>query len=135
MMTTGVESEIAETIERYYELVSTDIEAAARCYSEPVLAGTSSGFAVFNQHRDIAAGLKAGLVNADRLGYVKTRPEISFVHLLSKNAALASVLAVRVGSDGQEIERAGFTYVLHNESGKWRIKCLIATDADRLVGR
>lgn len=134
-MTASTEAEITETIKNYYELIGSDVEAAANCYSEPAFVCQSLLFKVFALRSEIAAALEAGLANARQLGYAGTHPHIFAVRMLNDGTALASVLAVRRNSSGEEIERAGYTYVFQAGDGRWLIRCIIPTDVDKLEGK
>ncbi len=50
------------------------------------------------------------------------------VRPLGPGVALASVLVVRYRSDGQELERGGFTYVLRKAGDQWKIAVLVGHD-------
>jgi hypothetical protein len=49
---------------------------------------------------------------------------------LSATATLVTGVAVRYKLDGQELERAGVTYVLHKADTGWKIAVLIAHDLE-----
>ena len=44
--------------------------------------------------------------------------------------ALYSTLAIRMRADGTELQRSGFTYLLHKSNAEWKIHEIIATDLD-----
>jgi hypothetical protein len=53
--------------------------------------------------------------------------------MLNSTTALFSTVAIRLKSDGTELQRAGFTYLLHKGGAGWKINELIATDPDKLI--
>ena len=55
------------------------------------------------------------------------------VKRLSVTTALASGIAVRYKTDGQELERVGVTYLLQKADDGWKIAALIAHDADSVL--
>ena len=55
------------------------------------------------------------------------------VKLLTSTTALYSTVAIRMTADGTELQRSGFTYLLHKSNAGWRIHELIATDLDKLI--
>jgi len=61
------------------------------------------------------------------------RSELSVGHVksLSASATLVTGVAIRYKRNGQELERAGVTYVLHKAETGWKIAVLILHDADQ----
>jgi hypothetical protein len=53
--------------------------------------------------------------------------------MLSETAAIFSTVAIRYKTDGSELPRGGFTYLLHKGPSGWKIHELVATDIDKLV--
>jgi hypothetical protein len=54
--------------------------------------------------------------------------------MLNPTTALYATVAVRMKTDGTELQRAGFTYLLHKGTDGWKINELVATDLDKLIG-
>jgi hypothetical protein len=55
------------------------------------------------------------------------------VKLLNSTTAFCSAVTIRVKADGTEIQRSGFTYLLHKTDAGWKIYELIGTDLDKLI--
>jgi hypothetical protein len=55
------------------------------------------------------------------------------VKLLNSTTALYSTVVIRMKTDGTEMQRLGFTYLLHKSNAGWRIHEIIATDLDKLI--
>jgi hypothetical protein len=66
-------------------------------------------------------------------GYSNTRMEAPRVRRLNQSTVLYGTIAVRMKTDGTELERAAFTYLLHKGDGGWKIHELVATDVDSLI--
>ena len=61
-------------------------------------------------------------------GYGRSELSLQYVKALSATGALASGVAVRYKTDGQELERVGVTYLLHNAGTGWKIAVLVLHD-------
>ncbi len=53
--------------------------------------------------------------------------------MLNATTALYGTVATRMKSDGTELQRAGFTYLLQKGDVGWKIHEVIATDLDKLI--
>ena len=62
-------------------------------------------------------------------GYGRSELDQRKVKLLSAKSALASGIAVRYKSDGQELERVGITYILHKTDDSWKFAVMVLHDA------
>jgi hypothetical protein len=82
---------------------------------------------------DIEAFLAKGRAALLARGYLNTRMDASRVKRLNHSTALYGTIAVRMKTDGTELERAAFTYLLHKGDTGWKIHELVATDVDSLV--
>jgi hypothetical protein len=66
-------------------------------------------------------------------GYVRSELSLRCVKSLSATTTLVTGVAVRYKADGQELERVGVTYVLHQADGRWKIAVLIVHDIDEVA--
>jgi hypothetical protein len=55
--------------------------------------------------------------------------------LLSATSALAMGVAIRLQTDGQELERVGVTYLLHKAESGWKFAVVVLHDADEVARR
>ena len=55
------------------------------------------------------------------------------VKFLNSTTALFSTIPIRMKTDGTEMQRSGFTYLLLKGDAGWRIHEIIATDVDKLI--
>ena len=61
-------------------------------------------------------------------GFGRSELSVRRVESLSPSANLVTGVAIRYTVDGQELERVGVTYVLHNADSRWKIAVLIVHD-------
>jgi hypothetical protein len=54
---------------------------------------------------------------------------VGYAKSLSASATLVTGIAIRYQRNGQELERAGVTYVLHKAETGWKIAVIILHDA------
>ena len=55
------------------------------------------------------------------------------VKRLSVTTTLAGGIAVRYKADGQELDRAGVTYLLHKADSGWKIAVTVVHDTDNVL--
>jgi len=82
---------------------------------------------------DVEGFLAKLLESLKPLGYSRTKLDAPRVKILNATTALYSTVAIRMKTDGVELQRAGFTYLLHKGGGGWKIHEVIATDGDKLI--
>jgi hypothetical protein len=61
-------------------------------------------------------------------GYGRSELSRPQVHLLSATASLATGVALRYKTDGQELERVGVTYLLYKAESGWKIAVVVLHD-------
>ena len=61
-------------------------------------------------------------------GFGRSELELGYVKSLSSSAALIGGVAVRYKTDGQQMERVGITYVLHETARGWKFATVILHD-------
>jgi len=71
--------------------------------------------------------------NLRRRQYGQSDLKLQQLKLLSANAALAVGVAIRLKTDGEELERAGVTYLLHKTESGWKFAALVLHDADEVA--
>jgi hypothetical protein len=135
LMPRGAEDEdaIHKVVSDYYEAFVKDPVAAADYYGEPSLVVLPQEVKALPRRADIVSFLANGRDALLARGYLNTKMQASRVKKLNQTTALYGTVAVRMKTDGSELERAAFTYLLHKGSTGWKIHELVATDADSLV--
>jgi ketosteroid isomerase-like protein len=124
---------IHQVVRGYYDAFARDPAAAAAFYGEPTLIVLSNEVLALATHSDIEAFLAKQLGSLKPLGYSSTKLGAPRVKMLNSATALYSTLAIRMKKDGTELQRAGFTYLLHKGGDGWKINEVIATDLDKLI--
>jgi hypothetical protein len=127
------EDAIRQAVSGYYRAFVTDPIVAASYYGEPTLVVLPDEVISLPRRADIEAFLTKGRAALLARGYLNTEMQASRVKRLNESTALYGTVAVRMKTDGTELERAAFTYLLHKGDGSWKIHELIATDVDSLI--
>ena len=127
------EQAIHEIVSGYYDTFVSDPIAAATYYGEPTLVVLPNEVASLNTRKDVEAFLAKGRDDLKARGYVNTRMYASRIKRLNHTTALYGTIAIRMKADGTELERAGFTYLLHKGNAGWRNHELVATDVDSMI--
>ena len=120
---------VIRVLDDYYAAFSTlDVQAVLPFFHEPsMLIGPQGVFAA--PRRDVLAAAFAPAIEGLRTrGFGRSELIIRNVELLSATATLVTGVALRYKIDGQELERAGVTYVLHKSDTHWKIAVLMVHD-------
>jgi hypothetical protein len=127
------EGAVHEVVSQYYEAFVRDPKVAASYYGEPALIVLRDEVRSLSARADVEAFLKTARDTLMARGYLTTKMDASRMKRLSNSTALYATVAIRLKTDGTELERAAFTYLLHRDNNGWKIHALVATDADSLV--
>lgn len=118
-----------QTLTGYYKAFSTlDIQAVWPYFHQPsLLIGPQGVFAVptFATLATVFTPTMEGL-RAREFG--RSELSVGYVKPLSATATLVTGIAIRYKRDGQELDRAGVTYVLHKAETGWRIAVIVLHD-------
>jgi hypothetical protein len=124
---------IQKAVSGYYDAVSRDPAEAASFYGEPTMMVLPNEVFTLSKRSDVEGFLVKLLGGLKPLGYSYSKLGDPRIKMLGATTAIYSTIAVRYKADGTELQRAGFTYVLHKGDTGWKIHELIATDQDKLV--
>ena len=127
------ERAIHGVVSEYYEAFVSDPAVAATHYGEPALIVLADKVFSLQTRGDVEEFLAKGRSSLKALGYSHTRMIESRIKRLNETTALYGTVAVRMKTDGTELERAAFTYLLHKGNRGWKIHELVATDVDKLI--
>ena len=117
----------------YYHAVSRDPASAAAHYGKPAMVVLPSKILDLGSPAEVEEFFEKLLEELRPLGYAESKPEDPRIKMLSATTAIYSAVSVRQKADGSELQRAGFTYLLHKGDTGWKIHALITTDVDKLV--
>src|SRR5262249_38058930 len=109
------------------------LSAMLSYYHEPVTFITTQGVVSRSSHADVIPILTQFF---ERLKVTAaTRSEWADAHVkrLSDVLAIASIIVVRYNAEGHEVERVGWTYLLHRTGGRWKIAVLAAHPANNIL--
>ena len=123
--------DVTEFLSGYYVTFSTlDLESIAPFFHEPCLFISPQGVMATPTHNEvkevfeaIAEGLRAKGYGRSELANLEVKP-------MSDTTTLASGVAVRYKTDGNELERVGVTYIVQKSDGDWRIAVTVIHDID-----
>ena len=129
-ITSDDERAIHKVVSGYYETFVRDPVLAATYYGEPTLVVLPDQVVSLTTPKDVEAFLVKGRDDLKARGYVNTKMYASRIRRLNNTTALYGTIAIRLKTDGTELERAGFTYLLHKGNAGWKIHEIIAADVD-----
>jgi ketosteroid isomerase-like protein len=126
---------IQKVLSAYYDAVSRSAAEAATFYGEPTLLVLPTQVTVLSKRADVEEFLAKIFAGLKPLGYSHSKILDPRIKMLNATTALYSTSAIRFKTDGTEMQRAGFTYLLRKDNSGWKIHGLIATDLDKLDDR
>jgi SnoaL-like domain len=120
---------VTQVLHDYYRSFSTlQLEAIYPYFHTPVLIVGPAGVFAVASSEDLATVFGPTLEGLRSRGYGRSEFEATRIQQLSLTAAIASGVAVRYKADGEEMERAGLTYLLHKSDGRWRFAMMTLHD-------
>ena len=118
-------------LSRYYD--TRDSAAASAFFGEPTLVVLPNQVVALSTRAEVEAFFDKLVASRKDSGYSHSKLGDHHVKLLNSTTALYSTIAIRMKTDGTEMQRSGFTYLLHKGNAGWRIYKIIATDVDKLI--
>jgi ketosteroid isomerase-like protein len=123
---------ITQVLTNYYRAFSTlDVQTFLPFFHQPCLVIGPQGVLAAPTPAVLATAFVPALESLRAKGYGRSELNLEKLEPLSATAALATGVAVRYKADGQELDRAGVTYLLHKAETGWRIAVLVIHDAPR----
>jgi ketosteroid isomerase-like protein len=120
------------TLADYYDAFSTlDVQAVLPYFHEPSLLVSPQGVFAAPTFAVLATVVTPAMEGLRSREYGRSELSVGNVNSLGASATLITGVAIRYKRDGQELERAGVTYVLHKAHTGWKIAVLILHDADQ----
>ena len=123
MTFTNDEAAVSRVLADYYRAFSTlEVQAILPYFHEPSLLIGPQGVFAAPTRASVATALTPAMDGLRANEYGR-----------SATTTLVIGVALRYKLDGQELERAGVTYVLHKADAGWKIAVLIIHDPDELA--
>jgi len=120
---------LKQVIADYYRDFSTlNVQAILPYFHEPAMLVGPQGVISIPDRTAVAAVFGRVMEGLRAQGYGRSEFELGDVKVLSSSAAIVPGVAVRYKTDGQQLERMGITYVLHNTEKGWKFVTVILHD-------
>jgi hypothetical protein len=121
---------VVRVLHEYYSAFSTlHVEAVLPFFHEPSLLISPQGVFAATTHTLLAAAISPTMEGFRARGFGRTELCVRNLKLLSSTASLVEGVARRYKLDGQELDQAGVTYVLHKADSGWKIAVIVIYDA------
>jgi len=128
------EEAVTKFLSDYYAAFSTlNIQAILPYFHEPALLVGPLGVVPLPTAAALVPIFSPVMENLRRRQYGHSELKLQQLKLLSATSALAIGVAIRLKTDGQELERAGVTYLLHKTERDWKFAVLVLHDADEVA--
>ncbi|HLJ51372.1 MAG TPA: nuclear transport factor 2 family protein [Bryobacteraceae bacterium] len=113
----------------YYRAFSTlDVQAVWPYFHEPSLLISPQGVFAVPTVATLATVFSPTMEGLRAREFGRSELTVGKVTSLSASATLVTGIAIRYKRDGQELERAGITYVLRKSETDWKIAVIILHD-------
>ena len=132
---TAVDEDAAlRTLADYYRAFSTlEVQTVSPYFHEPSMFISPQGvFAAptLTAVADLLTHVMEGLRTRE---FGRSELTVGSVTSLSASATLVTGIAIRYKLNGQELERAGVTYVLHKTEAGWKIAVIVMHDPRQIA--
>jgi ketosteroid isomerase-like protein len=125
---------VIQTLRDYYAASNKqDVQGMVSYYHEPVLFISPRGVAARATRADASRVLAEFIERLRAIGAARSEWAESHVKQLSDTLAVAGIVVARYGADEQELERVGWTYLLHKTDGAWKIAVLASHPPDAVL--
>jgi hypothetical protein len=129
--TMNSQSDVIQVLTDYYTAFSTlDVQLFLPYFHEPSLLVGHRGIIAAPTHGVLVTAFAPTLKGLRERGFGRSELSVRLSKMLSATAALVTGVAIRYKADGQELERVGTTYVLHQHDAGWKIAVAVLHDAD-----
>jgi len=130
----GQPSAIQVLTDYYVAFSTTDVATFLPYFYEPsTLIGPQGVLAA--PTREVLATIFTPTMEALRArGFSRSEFRVRQARTLSETAELFTGIATRFKKDGQELERVGFTYIMHKSAIGWKIAVVVLHDANADAG-
>ena len=120
----------------YYGAFSTlEVQAVLPYFHEPSLLISPQGVFSTPTHAAVASIFSLVMEGLRAKEFGRSELTVGSVSSLSASETLVTGIAIRYKRDGQELERAGVTYVLHKTDAGWKIAVIVMHDPQAIAPR
>jgi ketosteroid isomerase-like protein len=128
------EAAVTKFLSDYYAAFSTlNIQAILPYFHEPALLVGPLGVIPLPTPAALVPVFSPVMENLRQRQYGKSELKLQQLKLLSATSALAVGVAIRLKTDGEELERAGVTYLMHKTENGWKFAVFVLHDADEVA--
>jgi ketosteroid isomerase-like protein len=114
----------------YYRAFSTlDVQAVRPYFHEPSLLLSPQGVFAAPTLAALAALFSPTMEGLRAREFGRSELSVGSATLLSASATLVTGMAIRYRRNGEELERAGVTYILRKTEAGWKIAVIVLHDA------
>jgi ketosteroid isomerase-like protein len=125
---------VMQTLRGYYAASNKDdLPGMVSYVHEPVTFITAAGVRSFAARADVTPFLAQFFARLRAMGAVRTEWTESHIEVLSDTLAVADLGLVRFATDGREVERLAFMYLLHKTASGWKIAVLASHPAETVL--
>jgi hypothetical protein len=128
------EEAVTKFLSDYYAAFSTlNIQVILPYFHEPALLVGPLGVIPLPTPAAVVPIFGPVMENLRHRQYGQSEWKLQQLRLLSATSALAIGVAIRLKTDGQELERAGITYLLHKMESGWKFAVVVLHDAGEVA--
>jgi ketosteroid isomerase-like protein len=128
---TNNEEAVSRVLDDYYSAFSTlDVQAVLPYFQEPALLIGPGGMFMAPTRAALPTAFTPTMEGLRARGYARSELSMRDVKSLNVTTTLVDGVAIRYKLDGQELDRAGVTYVLLRADSNWKIAVLILHDKE-----
>jgi ketosteroid isomerase-like protein len=122
------------TLADYYRAFSTlEVQAVFPYFHEPSLLISPQGVFATPTFAALASIFTPVMEGLRTREFGRSELSVGSVNSLSATATLVTGVAIRYKRNGQELERAGVTYVLHKAEAGWKIAVIVMHDPQQIA--
>lgn len=120
------ETAVRQTLEEYYRAFSIlSVQAILPYLNQPALLVGPPGAIPLPTPSAIEPIFGPVMEGLRGRGYVRSQLASLEIRILGADSAFATGIAIRFRSDGEELERAGISYLLRKADGAWKVVVIL----------
>jgi ketosteroid isomerase-like protein len=128
------EDAVKQVLTDYYKAFSTlSVQSILSYFHQPALLIGPSGVIALPTAGAMVPIFGPVMENLRQREYRRSEFSQQELRILSATSALATGVAIRYKTDGQEMERVGLTYLLHKGDSGWKFAVMTLHDADKVA--